>query len=67
MIMTNRFADDIPASTKQAGQRRPAVRIPGEAYKYAAAIEDYIVEHPAPALAAAFVVGVVVAWWIKRR
>jgi hypothetical protein len=67
MIMQNRLADDLPVSGRESNSRRPQGGIPGEALKYAAAIEDYIVGHPAPSLAAAFAVGVVIAWWIKRR
>jgi hypothetical protein len=67
MIMKNRLAEDLPVAGRESGPRRPPGGIPGEALKYAAAIEDYIIEHPAPSLAAAFAVGVMVAWWIKRR
>ena len=63
MIMKNRLPDELPASGPEAAGQRPA----GEALKYASAIEDYLVEHPASSLAAAFAVGVLVAWWIKRR
>jgi ElaB/YqjD/DUF883 family membrane-anchored ribosome-binding protein len=64
MIMKNRLADDVPLS-KESGSGRDGIS--DEALKYAAAVEKYIVDHPAPSLAAAFVAGVMVAWWIKRR
>jgi len=64
MIMKNRLADDVPLG-KESGSGRDAIS--DEALKYAAAVEKYIVDHPAPSLAAAFVAGVMVAWWIKRR
>jgi hypothetical protein len=67
MIMKNRLADELSVSGKEFGPRRPLGGIPGEALKYAAAVEDYIIEHPAPSLAAAFAAGVMVAWWIKRK
>ncbi len=66
MIMKNRLADDVPLGGKESGSRR-AEGISDEALKYAAAAEKYIIDHPAPSLAAAFIVGVMVAWWIKRR
>jgi hypothetical protein len=34
---------------------------------YIAPVEDVILKYPGPALAAAFFVGVLVAWWIKRK
>jgi len=66
MIMKNRLADDVPLGGKESGSRR-GEGISDEALKYAATVEQYIVNHPAPSLAAAFLVGVMVAWWIKRR
>lgn len=30
-------------------------------------LEDFIKQHPGVCLASAFAVGVVVAWWIKRK
>ena len=66
MIMKNRLTDDVPTGGKESSSHR-AEGISDEALKYAATVEKYIVDHPAPSLAAAFLVGVMVAWWIKRR
>lgn len=30
-------------------------------------VEGYITQHPAAAIATAFVIGVALAWWIKRK
>jgi hypothetical protein len=65
MIMKNRLADELPLGGKES--RPGGDGVSDEALKYAAAVERYIVDHPAPSLAAAFLVGVVVAWWIKRK
>jgi hypothetical protein len=65
MIMKNRLADELPLGGKDPSHRGEGLS--EEAQKYAAAVEQYIVDHPASSLAAAFVAGVMVAWWIKRR
>jgi ElaB/YqjD/DUF883 family membrane-anchored ribosome-binding protein len=64
MIMKNRLADDIPSGGRASNRGEGFSE---EAQKYAAAVEQYIIDHPASSLAAAFVAGVMVAWWIKRR
>lgn len=66
MIMKNRLPDEASAGGVPSEYRSSPGGIPGEALKYLGTIEDYVVEHPGPCLAAAFAVGVVVAWWIKR-
>ena len=65
MIMKNRLSDEISARGKEASNR--AEGLSEEAQRYAAAVEQYIIGHPASSLTAAFVAGVMVAWWIKRR
>jgi hypothetical protein len=65
MIMHNRLSDDVHTGGKETSRRTEGLS--NEALKYAAAVEQYIIEHPASSLAAAFVAGVMVAWWIKRR
>ena len=69
--MSNRVADfrtsqasdaSAPASIK----KRPLVR----REDFAGMIEpvhDWITKYPGAALASAFLVGVAIAWWIKRR
>jgi hypothetical protein len=66
MIMKNRLADEIPLGGNEPGSRR-AEGFSDEALKYASAVEQYIVDHPAASLMTAFAVGVMVAWWIKRK
>jgi len=64
MIMNNRLSDDLPLRGKEASRSEG---LSDEALKYASAVEQYIIDHPGSSLAAAFVAGVMVAWWIKRR
>jgi len=35
--------------------------------KYLGSLEELVLKYPGPALASAFMVGVLVAWWIKRK
>jgi len=70
--MTNRIADYLPAWWKaEHAAGRPERPPPPPAGPGAASWLEPVVEivksHPGAALAAAFCVGVTVAWWIKRR
>jgi hypothetical protein len=65
MIMNNRLSDDVPLGAKESSHS--AEGLAEKPHQYAAAVEQYIIDHPASSLAAAFVAGVMVAWWIKRR
>jgi hypothetical protein len=52
------------------GHHRPASRplmSAGDLHEMTKPTEDMIRHYPAAALAAAFLVGVAIAWWIKRR
>jgi ElaB/YqjD/DUF883 family membrane-anchored ribosome-binding protein len=64
MIMKNRLTNDIPMKGRES---RGGDRMSDEALKYAAAVENYIIDHPVHALAAAVLLGLTLAWWIKRR
>jgi hypothetical protein len=67
MIMKNRLSED--AFSKERRSRPPAgggIGM-GPATKYFNALEETIAEHPGMSLTAALLVGVLVAWWIKRR
>jgi hypothetical protein len=65
MIMKNRLEDDLPLGGQESSRRSEGVS--DEALKYLEGVERYIISHPAPSIAAAFVAGVMVAWWIKRK
>lgn len=53
-------------STGSKGVQRPLIRA-GDVRELAEPVEQLILKYPAAALASAFMVGVVVAWWIKRK
>ena len=69
--MLNRIADYFPLSFnkdpmgKQAAP--PASTKAPEAANWLEPMAQLVKTHPGAALAAAFAVGVTVAWWIKRR
>jgi hypothetical protein len=68
MIMKNRLSEDAFGS-KERRSRPPAgggVGM-GPANKYFSNLEETIAEHPGLSLTAALLVGVLMAWWIKRR
>lgn len=66
-FMINRIAEYLPAERTP----RPAgtgTSLSGQTVRqWIEPIEELIVKYPAASLASAFVVGVAVAWWIKRR
>jgi len=52
------------------GRHRPASRplmTAGDFHEMTKPTEELIRHYPAAALATAFIVGVIVAWWIKRK
>ena len=67
--MLNRTLDyDAPRTRNE----RPQAATPSsfgleDVQAYIAPVEELILKYPGPALASAFLVGVLVAWWIKRR
>jgi hypothetical protein len=66
--MSSHIAQARPASAARSGAqaKRPWIRGEdvGELIK---PVKNLIIKYPSAALASAFLVGVVVAWWIKRR
>ena len=66
--MTERVADypQQTASTASSASHRPLIRT-SDVRGMFQPIEQWITRSPAVALASAFVVGVAIAWWIKRK
>jgi hypothetical protein len=69
MIMKNRLSEDAFRSSQAPRKRAPAGGGlgMGPAAKYFETFEEKIADHPGLSLTAALLVGVLVAWWIKRR
>ena len=66
MKLQNRIADYLPPALRpQAGGSSGQGALP-DVRELAQRAEQIVKEHPGPALGAAFVLGVVVAWFIKR-
>jgi hypothetical protein len=65
MIMKNRLSEE--AFRKESRSRSSAGGALGPAAKYLNTFEETIAEYPAVSLTAALMIGVLVAWWIKRR
>jgi hypothetical protein len=68
MIMKNRLSEETfsrqePRSRQSAGGGLGM----GPAARYFNTVEETIAEHPGASLAAAVLIGVLMAWWIKRR
>jgi hypothetical protein len=66
--MINRVADHPPSQTTPTSKApvRPLIRS-SDISELAQPLEKLIVKYPGAALASAFLIGVVVAWWIKRK
>jgi len=66
--MINRVADH-PSSTAASTSPASDRQLIGaeDVRKLLQPIEQWITHYPAAALASAFVVGVAVAWWIRRK
>jgi len=65
--MSNPVAEPILAgSRKSAAPARPLITN-GDVGQLIEPVTQWIVRNPSAALASAFFVGVIVAWWIKRR
>ena len=65
MIMKNRLSEE--AFSKESRSRPSARGALAPASKYFNSVEETIAEYPAVSLTAALLIGVLVAWWIKRR
>ncbi len=59
-------SSNSPGVAGSKATRRPLMRT-SDVRELAEPIENLILKYPAAALASAFMVGVVVAWWIKRK
>jgi hypothetical protein len=64
--MNSHVADTRAPSMPPAGPKRPSGGA-GEVLEYIEPIKELIIKYPSAALASAFLVGVALAWWIKRR
>jgi hypothetical protein len=65
--MNNRIEDFLPVRDSGADLRDVDVPQPGAPDKYMSLVKQWATRHPVPCLAAAFAVGVAVAWIIKRK
>ena len=69
--MINRLADrgtQFKSSSEDAIGGLDISRLnSAEFKKYMSSLEALVLRNPGPALASAFIVGVLVAWWIKRK
>ena len=65
--MKNRVADYLPTSWSALKERAPMNAARDSLKRWTETARQYVVEHPGPSLAAAFVAGVAIAWWLKRR
>ena len=54
------------ASRTKAGAPRPLITS-GDAHDLVEPVKQLIIQYPTAALASAFLAGVALAWWIKRR
>jgi hypothetical protein len=64
MKLQNRIAEFLPAAWRP--RRQPMLGRPAKE-SVAESVERFIGENPGASLAAAFALGVMVAWWIKRK
>jgi hypothetical protein len=66
--MNSRVADYPQATTASASAapKRPLIRA-ADVGQMLQPVQHWVVQYPAAALASAFVVGVAIAWWIKRK
>lgn len=70
--MLNRISDYLPVAWSMAQKPRtpqaPASTLtPEQISSWTKSVESFVRTHPGTSLAAAFCVGVAVAWWIKRK
>lgn len=69
--MINRILDhpSTSYSASKNGRSKPATPLvsSGDIREFVEPVENLILKYPAAALASAFAIGVVLAWWIKRK
>jgi hypothetical protein len=63
--MRNRILEYLPAKWRPDRLQARAESLPDWRH-WVEKAEDVVARHPVPALTTAFVVGVAIAWWIKR-
>ena len=66
--MNNRI-EEFGTDGRAAGNQSPGLGLPSQAdlETYASLAKQWAMQHPVPCIAAAFVVGVTVAWIVKRK
>ena len=66
--MNNRL-EEFEAERRSPGKKPPGLDLPSQAelVNYASLTKQWAMQHPVPCIAAAFVVGVAVAWIVKRK
>jgi hypothetical protein len=65
--MINRVTDYLPADRTQRAKDGQFSLSDVNVQQWIQPVEEVILKYPAACLASAFVVGVAVAWWIKRK
>jgi|RhiMetdeSRZDD1v2_1073273.scaffolds.fasta_scaffold559158_4 hypothetical protein len=67
--MKNRIADFLPTAGRAGGSGRSPVESfsAGDVARLLEPVEKLVAKYPAAALATAFITGVALAWWIKRK
>lgn len=67
--MKNRIADFLPAAWRPRGSSRSPEENLGvkDVAQLLEPVENLVARYPAAALATAFIAGVALAWWIKRK
>jgi hypothetical protein len=64
--MKNRIAAFLPAAWRPREGREESFHVP-DAKELVESAEYFVARHPGVCLAAAFAMGVLTAWWIKRK
>jgi len=64
--MKNRIVDYLPSQWRPQRLRERVESLP-DVREWVDKAERFVALHPGACLAAAFTVGVAVAWWIKRK
>ena len=66
-MMQNRIADYLPRAWQPKHGKPGATLQVSEVNSLVKPANEFIARHPGACLAAAFAVGVTLAWWIKRK
>jgi hypothetical protein len=67
IMIQNRIAEYLPRSWRTKPGQDQANQHSTDIASYLKPANEFIAQHPGPCLAAAFALGVAVAWWIKRK